>query len=117
MGFHHGQSYESNEGNEGNGCHEGNEGDEEEANFCQAGKASCLCWQDYQDQVWVHCCRLQEEQDWQDCEQESKRPCQGCPWPMDRCSPEGPQGSLVKGFAVVKKGTPLYKKAKELYGQ
>merc|ERR1712182_171666 len=23
----------------------------------------------------------------------------------------------VKGFAVVKKGTPLYKKAKELYGQ
>ena len=23
----------------------------------------------------------------------------------------------IKGFAVVKKGTPLYKKAKELYGQ
>ena len=23
----------------------------------------------------------------------------------------------IKGFAVIKKGTPLYKKAKELYGQ
>merc|ERR1712054_168137 len=99
--FHNGQGYE---GNEGDGCHEGNEGDEEEANLCQARKASRLCWQDQQDQVWVHCCRLQEDQDRQDCEQEGQRPHQGCSRPLDRSMPEGPQGVEHQGLRSYQEG-------------
>merc|ERR1712224_1076862 len=64
----------------------------------------CLCWQDQQDQVWVHCCRLQEDQDRQDCEQEGQRPCQGCSWRLDRSSPEGSQGFEHQGFRSYQEG-------------
>merc|ERR1711977_38667 len=86
---------------------QGNESDEsheEEANLCQARKASSLCWQDQQDQVWVHHRRLQEDQDWQDCEQEEKRKCQGCSRPLDCSSPEGPQGSEHQGVRSCQEG-------------
>merc|ERR1711959_730048 len=93
-----------NEGDEGHGCYEGNEGDEEEANLCQARKASRLCWQDYQDQVWLHCCRLQEEQGRQDCEQEGQRPGQDLSRPLGRSSSEGPQSSEHQGFLSCQEG-------------
>merc|ERR1712118_560024 len=102
--FYNGQSYEGNEGHEGNGCHEGNEGHEEEANLCQTRKASCLCRQDQQDEVWVHRRRLQEDQDWQDCEQEGQRPYQGRSRPLDCSCPEGPQGFERQGFLSYQEG-------------
>merc|ERR1712025_1208007 len=93
-----------NEGNEGDGCHEGNEGHEEEANLRQARKASCLCWQDCQDQVWVHCSRLQEDQDRQDREQEGQRSCQGYSWPLDRSCPESSQSFEHQGLLSCQEG-------------
>merc|ERR1711918_228008 len=95
---------QSHEGNEGDGRHEGDESNEEEANLCQARKASRLCRQDHQDQVWVHCRCLQEDKDWKDCEQEGQRPCQGYSWPLDRSSPEGSQSFECQGFRCCQEG-------------
>merc|ERR1711869_165218 len=99
--FYNGQSYE---GYEGDGRHEGNEGDEEEANLCQTRKAPCLRWQDQQDQEWVHRRCLQEDQDWQDCQQEGQRPGQGRSRPLGCSSPEGPQVFQHQGFLSHQEG-------------
>merc|ERR1711924_302427 len=62
--------------------------------------------------------RSGREQARQDREQESSRPRkesirkhQG----LDRCCPEARKALGVKGFVAIKKGSALYKKAKELY--
>merc|ERR1712224_355059 len=102
-------------GDEGHGSHEGNEGHEEEANLCQACQASCVLRQDRQDRNWIEEDRPCQVQVWQDRQQEEEPSRQAVS--LDCSSPEGPQGLKIKGFAVVKKGTPLYKKAKELYAQ
>merc|ERR1712182_78873 len=68
------------------------------------GKASRLCRQDQQDQDWVNRCCLQEEQQWQDCEQEGQQPCQDRSRPLDCSSPEGPQGFEHQGFLSYQEG-------------
>merc|ERR1712118_372681 len=105
----------SNEGDESHGCHEGNEGHEEEAHLCQACQASCVLWQDWQDRNWIEEDRPCQVQVWQDRQQEEEPPWQAAPWiaAVQKARKE----LKIKGFAVVKKGTPLYKKAKELYAQ
>merc|ERR1712124_43550 len=90
---------QSHEGNESDGSHEGHEGHEEEGSEqdCegQTRKVGGLPWHQGQDLLWTVQDRLDQEQEWQDCEQEdvSKgqeglRPHQG----LDCCCPEGQEG-------------------------
>merc|ERR1719158_1954347 len=113
---------QSHEGNESDGSHEGHEGYEEEGSEqdCegQDGKVSGLPWHQGQDRFWTVQDRLDEEQEWQDCEQEAVGSWQeGLPnikgWTVAVQKARKALG--VKGFVAVKKGTPLYKKAKELF--
>merc|ERR1711869_153442 len=85
----------SNEGDESHGGHEGNEGHEEEAHLCQ----------DCQDRNWIEEDRPCQVQVWQDRQQEEEPPWQAVT--LDCSSPEGRKELKIKGFAVVKKGTPL----------
>merc|ERR1712025_931947 len=66
---------QSHEGDESNGSHEGHEGHEEEGSkqdcegqTCKVGR---LPWQQGQDCLWLVQDRLDQEQEWQDCEQEA----------------------------------------------
>merc|ERR1712118_404746 len=52
----------------------------------------------------VHRRCLQEDQDWQDCEQEGQRPLQGRSRPLGCSSPEGPQGFEHQGFLSYQEG-------------
>merc|ERR1711937_818685 len=65
---------QSHEGNESDGSHEGHEGHEEEGSEqdCegQTRKVGGLPWHQGQDLLWTVQDRLDQEQEWQDCEQE-----------------------------------------------
>merc|ERR1711918_301281 len=108
-------------GDESDGSHEGHACNEEEGSEQDCEGQTCkvggLPWYQGQDLLWIVQERLDQEQEWQDCEQEAVcqrqeglRQHQG----LDCCCPEG-KALGVKGFVAVKKGTPLYKKAKELF--
>merc|ERR1712146_824008 len=119
---HHGQGYEGNEGHEGHGCHEGHEGHEEEG--CQPdrqgqnGQVRGFPWNQGEDCQWLDQERLGAEQAWKDCEQEER-----CSWQEGLPNIKGWTVAVqkarkalnVKGFVAVKKGSPLYKKAKEFF--
>merc|ERR1712225_185695 len=101
----------SHEGNESDGSHEGHEGYEEEGSEqdCegQDGKVSGLPWHQGQDCFWTVQDRLDEEQEWQDCEQEAVgswqeglRQHQG----LDRCCPEGQEGFGRQGLRCSEEG-------------
>merc|ERR1712224_839925 len=116
---HYGQGYE---GNEGHGSHEGNAGNEEEG--CeqdrkgQIRKVRRLPWNQGEDRRWLDQERLGGEQAWKDCEQEEfahgkKAYANIKGWTTAVQKARKALG--VKGFVAVKKGSPLYKKAKELF--
>merc|ERR1712093_426076 len=101
----------SHEGNESDGSHEGHEGHEEEGSEqdCegQDGKVSGLPWHQGQDRFWTCQDRLDEEQEWQDCEQEAVgswqeglRQHQG----LDCCCPEGQEGFGRQGLRRSEEG-------------
>merc|ERR1711988_597223 len=112
-------SHEGNEGHEEEGGHEGHEGDEEEV--CEQDREGPACksdgspWEQGEDR-WGHDSQgSREEQERQGCEQEEVCLCQEVP--MDSGRHEGTQGLKITGFAAIKKGTPLYAKAKEFFNQ
>merc|ERR1712216_926305 len=116
---HHGQGYE---GNEGHGCHEGHESHEEEG--CQQdrqGQNGQVCgfpWNQGEDRRWLDQDRFGEEQEWKDCEQEAhasgkKAYANIKGWTV--AVQKARKALNVKGFVAVKKGSPLYKKAKEFF--
>merc|ERR1712093_605245 len=96
---------------------EGDESDEEEANLCQARKASCFCRQDHQDQVWIHCVRFQKTSTGKIVSKKASAHAKKVLGAWTAAVQKARKALNIKGFAVIKKGTPLYKKAKELYGQ
>merc|ERR1711924_536651 len=108
MGFsNNGQSHE---GKESDG-HEGHEGHEEEGSEqdCegQARKVGGLPWYQGQDVLWIVQDRLNQEQEWQGCEQEDV-----CTWQeglcahqgLDCCCPEGQEGFGREGLRRSEEG-------------
>merc|ERR1712224_705999 len=116
---HYGQGYE---GNEGHGSYEGNAGNEEEGweqdRKGQIREVRRLPWNQGEDRRWLDQERLGGEQAWKDCEQEGlahgkKAYANIKGWTTAVHKARKALG--VKGFVAVKKGSPLYKKAKELF--
>merc|ERR1711904_739842 len=102
---------QSHEGNESDGSHEGHEGHEEEGSEqdCegQDGKVSGLPWHQGQDRFWIVKDRLDEEQEWQDCEQEAVGSWQEglCQHQgLDCCCPEGQEGLGRQGLRRSEEG-------------
>merc|ERR1711988_1951617 len=102
----------------GHGGHEGEEGFEDRPG--QDGKVRCVPREQGEDHRGPAEDRLDEEQDREGREQEGPRqwqeglrPHQGWTTAVQKAR----KALGVKGFQAVKKGSPLYKKAKEIYGQ
>merc|ERR1739848_301680 len=110
-----GQSNEGNEGHEGHGCHESHESHEEEAHLRQACQTSCLLWQDYKTKTGLAKSDLVQNKHGRVVSKKLSQRGKKSPW-IAACN-QARKELKIKGFAVIKKGTPLYKKAKELYGQ
>merc|ERR1712093_147665 len=98
------------------------EGDEagEQVREGPVRQVGCLPWDQDVDGRWADQVQPDEEQEREDREQEGERerqeglrPDQG----LDRRRGQGAQGLEREGLRAVKKGTALYKKAKEFYGQ
>merc|ERR1711924_362137 len=112
-------SHEGHEGDEEEGGHEGHEGDEEEV--CEQDREGQPCqidgapWYQGEDR-WRHDSQgSHQEQVRQGCEQEEVCLCQEVP--MDPEISKARKALKITGFSAIKKGTPLYAKAKELYNQ
>merc|ERR1712124_79434 len=96
---------QSHAGNESDGSHEGHacyeeEGSEQDCEG-QDGKVSGLPWHQGQDRFWTVQDRLDEEQEWQDCEQEAVGSWQEglCQHQgLDCCCPEGQEGFGCQGL-------------------
>merc|ERR1712193_93150 len=93
---------QGNEGDESHGSDEGDEGHGEEAHFCKARQASCLCRQDRCDQDWAHQIGPREEQIRPCCQQEGQPSCQEVP--MDCSCPEGSRRTQDQGFLSHQEG-------------
>merc|ERR1712124_111474 len=102
---------QSHEGDESDGSHEGHEGHEEEGSEQDCEGQTCkvggLPWHQGQDLLWTVQDRLDQEQEWQDCEQEDVgkgqeglRPHQG----LDCCCPEGQEGFGRQGLRRSEEG-------------
>merc|ERR1712094_129165 len=109
-------------GNESDGSHEGHacyeeEGSEQDCEG-QDGKVSGLPWHQGQDRFWTCQDRLDEEQDGKIVSKKQSAAGKKAyanikGWTVAVQKARKALG--VKGFVAVKKGTPLYKKAKELF--
>merc|ERR1712146_637842 len=106
---------QGNEGNESHGCHEGNEGHEEEAHLCTPFQASRLLWQIDKSKSGLKKSDLVQNKHGRVVSKKNHLRGKQSPWiaAVQKARKE----LKIKGFSVIKKGTPLYKKAKELYGQ
>merc|ERR1712139_584099 len=91
--------------------HEGHEGHEEEGSEQDCERQTCkvggLPWHQGQDHLWIVQDRLDQEQEWQGCEQEAVgkwqeglRPHQG----LDCCCPEGQEGFGRQGLRRSEEG-------------
>merc|ERR1711964_56890 len=107
---------EGNAGGEGDEGHEAREHDREG----QEGPDKRLPWQQDEDLHRADQGQPDEEQEREDREQEGEREReeglrqdQG----LDLAVTKARKALAVKGFLAIKKGTPLYKKAKEFYGK
>merc|ERR1712146_719013 len=83
-------------------------------------QVGCVPWDQGVDGRWADQVQPDEEQEREDREQEGERERQeGLPrikgWTV--AVTKARKALNVKGFVAVKKGAPLYKKAKEFYGQ
>merc|ERR1712146_630373 len=117
---HHGrhEGHEGHEGDEGDEGHEGHEGEEGvDHRQGEVRTDGCVPWQQGEDPRGPEEDRPDEEQDREDREQEGQRqwqeglrPHQGWTTAVQKAR----KALGVKGFQAVKKGSPLYKKAKEL---
>merc|ERR1739848_849170 len=97
-------------GNEEEGCEQDRKG--------QIRKVRRLPWNQGEDRRWLDQERLGGEQAWKDCEQEEFGTWQEGlrqHQRLDNCFQKARKALGVKGFVAVKKGSPLYKKAKEFY--
>merc|ERR1712146_833463 len=112
-------SHEGHEGDEEEGSHEGHEGDEEEVceQDCKGpdGQGHGAPWKQGEDCWRLDCEGPHKEQVRQDCQQEEVCLCQEVS--MDPGVAKARKALKITGFAAVKKGTPLYAKAKEFYNQ
>merc|ERR1719329_1503044 len=88
---------QSHESHEGNGRHESHACYEEEGHLSKNRCSPSLRRKDRQDQGWLDCRFLDQEQAWTRREQEEV---------LER------KELKIKGFCAVKKGTEFYKKAK-----
>merc|ERR1711924_170591 len=106
------QNGESDEGHE---CYE-EEGSEQDRQG-QSCQSSCFPWHQGEDSRWYDQIRSDQEQVRQDREQEAISLCQEeqLHQGLDYCRPEARKALGLKGFVAIKKGSPLYNKAKELY--
>merc|ERR1712205_282602 len=106
--FNNGQSHE---GDESDGSHEGHACNEEEGSEQDRQGQTCkvggLPWHQGQDLLWLDQERLDQEQEWQDCEQEALgtwqeglRQHQG----LDCCCPEGQEGFGRQGLRRSEEG-------------
>merc|ERR1712224_577950 len=100
--YYNGQGNEGDEGHEGHESHE--EEDREQDRQGQNGKGIGLPWFQGQDRGWYDCRLLDQEKVgvWQE----------EC---LDCRRDEGKEGIGPQGLVAIKKGSALYKKAKELY--
>merc|ERR1711869_67629 len=115
--------HEGHEGDEEEGSHEGHEGLEEEGREQDCNGLACqgdgAPWHQSKDHWRLDSIGPDQEQGRQNCEQEKERHGQeGIQEHSGAMVPgpgQGRKALKITGFVAVKKGTPLYAKAKELY--
>merc|ERR1712146_842985 len=109
------QDGKGNESDEGHGCHEGNEGHEEEANLCKALKASCLPGKISKTKSGYTAAAFKKNKAGKIVSKKVSAQAKTVLGPWTAAVQKARKALNIKGFLAVKKGTPLYKKAKELY--
>merc|ERR1711985_133780 len=102
------------EGNEGDEGHEGHEEEEREQDrHWQARQGHGAPWLQGEDRRWLAGEGPHQEQARPCCEQEAERQGHASPW---IAAVKKARAALkIKGFCAIKKGTPLYAKAKEFF--
>merc|ERR1712224_780964 len=92
------------------GGHEGNEEKEAREQDCKGQACKGLRLQRWkgEDRGWLEKVRLDEEQGWKDCKQETVRSCQIAPQKnnrrLDRRCREGQKGTWCEGFQSYQEG-------------
>merc|ERR1712124_233010 len=101
-----------NEGNESHGCHEGNEGHEEEAHLCTLPKRHAFFGKIDKSKSGLKKSDLVQNKHGRVVSKKNHLRGKQSPWiaAVQKARKE----LKIKGFSAIKKGTPLYKKAKEL---
>merc|ERR1712093_546191 len=111
---HYGQGYES---NEGHGRHEGDEGNEEEVREqdCKGphGQGNGVPWVQGEDCWWVDQRCLTKNKYGKIVSKKASLRAKKHPWTSAVQKARKALG--LKGFVAIKKGSALYKKAKEFY--
>merc|ERR1712224_494215 len=115
----HGKGNEGNEGDEEEGGHEGHEGDEEEVReqdcngpLVQGDGAS---WKQGEDRWWLDSQGPHQNKNGKVVSKKLSARGKKSPW-IQACT-KARKALKITGFAIIKKGTPLYAKAKEFYNQ